>query len=71
MKDKLYPNHRIFQIDLSTSIISEVVIRYENEIGSTKIIRRDGFLYCAALNQKNADKKFHQMLGKQYKKQIK
>jgi len=67
-KKKLYPNHRIYKLELATSIISVVINRYENEKDSTKIIREDGFLYCAALNHLNADRKFHQRLGKSYKK---
>lgn len=67
-KEKLYPNHRIFELNLSTGVINEVVERYENEIGSAKIVRKGGCLYVASLNAKNADKKFHKLLNKKYKK---
>lgn len=60
---------RIFELNLSTSIINEVVERYSNEVGNMQIVRKDNCLYCKALNQQNADKKFHAMLGKKYKKQ--
>jgi hypothetical protein len=32
------------------------------------VIRNDDCLYCVAINHQNADKHFHKMLGKTYKK---
>lgn len=80
------PGHRIFELDLKTSTISEVVlekkdvnivpdidIRTGRIAGTTtqkkgEIKQKEGCLYCTALNAENADKIFHRMLGKPYKK---
>ena len=54
---------KIWQLELATGIITEVVTRFENEKGSMKIVRKDGCLYCSAINAKNADKKFIKMVN--------
>lgn len=83
------PGHRIFQLELATSIISEVTPEKQNakivpevdlrtgrvtgvtsqEVGEIK--RKEGFLYCTALNSANAEKVFFRMRGKKYIKKKK
>lgn len=33
-----------------------------------KLVVKEGCIYCVAINAENADKQFHKMLGKKYKK---
>lgn len=68
------PGQKMFQLDLSTMIITEAKLTNEKIVvtkigGHVKrdIVRNENCIYCAALNSKNADKRFHKMLGKQYK----
>lgn len=81
--------HRIFQLELSTGVISEVVPEKQNaaivpevdirtgrvtgvtsqEVGEIK--RKEGCLYCTALNGPNADKVFHRMRKIKYTKKKK
>lgn len=70
---KLHPGHTLFQMDLKTFVITEV--QYEQVNYSLlsmsvrkKITVKPGFRYAAALNFKNADKKFHKMYGLKMKK---
>ncbi len=86
--DRLFPmpGHRIFELNLATGIINEVVPKKQNvtivpEVdirtgmvtGTTTqkhggIIQKEGCLYASALNAANADKIFHRLLNRPYKK---
>lgn len=86
--DKLFPlpGHRIFELNLATGIINEVLPEEENiaivpevdirtgrVFGATsqkkgKIKQKEGCLYVTSLNAKNADRRFHKILNKKYKK---
>jgi hypothetical protein len=69
------PGQTVYQLDLTTMVITEAV--FENEavvvtrLGGQKkkdVSIQDHCIYCAALNFKNADKRFHKMLGKKFNK---
>lgn len=53
--------HRIFELNLETRIINEIKVEKGDK-------GKEGFLYCTALNAKNADKRFHKMLKLKYPK---
>ena len=71
-----YPGQKIWKLDLNTRLITEAEyefgdIRFENAIkGDTsvrhKLLTEPGCLYVAAVNAKNADKKFFKMLKLKY-----
>lgn len=71
---------RVFELNLATGIINEATFKIENEVvdfkkavmGDMSVRRRlqvnKDCIYCCALNPQNADKRFHKMLNKPYKK---
>ncbi len=69
-----YPGHTTFKLDLShpALLVSEIdeqdmeVIHNFNGGVTKKIVIKEGFLYCSALNKKNAIKRFSLMLSKRY-----
>lgn len=75
------PGQKIFELNLTTAIINEVLPDEKSESIDFKKAANNDFsvkrkltmnkncIYCCAINAKNADKKFHRMLGKTYKKQ--
>lgn len=72
------PGQKTWQLDLKTRLIQEA--EYEQvdaeitKMGAAihkKVIIKEGCLYCVAINQQNADRKFMAMLGKKIKKQKK
>lgn len=66
---------KTYQLELTTMIITEAEFTNEfitmTDLGGkvTRQIKiKDNCIYCVALNFKNADRKFHKMLGKPFKK---
>lgn len=77
LKKSLIPEkgQKTYQLNLRTSVITEA--EYDKEFVSLtgvagnvrkQVIMQEDCIYCVAINFKNADRKFHKMLGKQYKK---
>jgi hypothetical protein len=70
-----YPGHTTFKLDLSHPglLVSEIeeqdmeVIHQFNGGVTRKIVIKEGFLYCSALNKKNAIKRFSAMLSQRYR----
>lgn len=64
--------HTLYELDLRTMLIVEAVFESINAglngAVRKKIVVRDNCLYASALNKQNADKKFHKMVGRKYKK---
>jgi hypothetical protein len=56
------------QIIPNVNIVTGAKSSGVNTIVKKKIIKREGCLYCTALNAENADKEFHRMLNKPFKK---
>lgn len=63
--------HKLWKFDIENNIISEVEIEYRVIIGmdrkprkQRKVQYQKGFLYCEALNKKNAAKHFVRMIEK-------
>lgn len=72
---KAIKGQKTYQLDLSTMIITEaefindfVVVTENGGVRKRQIRVKDNCIYCVALNFKNADRHFHKMLGKKYKK---
>jgi hypothetical protein len=72
---KLHPGQKLYQLDTATMEITEVVFDATNVhiSGGVKkeVNRREGVLYVPAINAKNADKKFANMIGLKYPKNAK
>lgn len=70
-----YPGHTTFKMDLShpALLVSEVTAEdmetthHFNGGTKRKIVVKEGFLYCSALNKKNAIKRFSVMLADRYR----
>lgn len=61
-----HPGQFVYQVDLRTQVISkaefsEEVLNFESGKLERKIIRKEHHWYCAAINEKNAFRKFNNM----------
>lgn len=70
---KRHPGQTIYQVDLRTQTISkadfdESAIIFETGEAERKITRKENHWYCAALNEKNAFKKFNYMAKQVFEK---
>lgn len=67
---KIHPGHRVWQIDLTTKIITEAtdyeeyveVKKNGRSVKRKKLVVKENHLYCSALNADNADKHFIKMI---------
>lgn len=68
---QLSPGQKVYELDLANSMIYEAELGEKKAlVGKDLLIRgsrdlevKENHIYCAAINMKNAIKKFHKMLG--------
>lgn len=64
---KIYPGHIVFELDLSnglmTKAVMDVAINSITGAKRMKLVQKKNCIYVTALNQKNAIKKFKNIIG--------
>lgn len=66
----IHPGHKVWELNIKEGLIREAKIEEVTvQLGKlgpvkrSKVIQKDGCLYCSALNANNADKRFMKMLA--------